>query len=100
MRTQFNDSDDPEYKDVMENLLNDRPSLLELQVQTSRVYTEIAATEYKLHHFVAAHDAQQTAAQAYRKALELLPISGDTEMQDRLEQIRLAIDQNQNEFGL
>jgi hypothetical protein len=45
MHGQFNNFD-PEYRDVMENLVNDHPSPLELQVQTSRVYAEIATNEY------------------------------------------------------
>ena len=84
----------------MENLANDHPSPLELQVQTSRVYAEIASKEFWLRDFDAARNAQQTAQLAYQKALELLPTSGDAETHDRLEKIRRAIEKNQKQLGL
>ncbi len=85
---------------MIENLLKDTPSPLELHVQTSRIYANIAASEYALGHFASAHNAHSTSEKAYRKALELLSILSDTETQYRLEKIRVAILQNQRNLGL
>lgn len=99
MNVKLDDFDDFEQNGVMENLLNDRPSPLELQIQIGRVNAAIAATEHRLTNFAAARNAHGIAERAYRKALQLLQ-SPDTEARQSLEEVRAAIEHNRCQLGL
>jgi len=89
-----------EHRDVFQELARDRPTPLEIQLQTARVYAEVAAREFSMGYPDDAKEAQAKAISSYQAVLDLMPFYPDILLRDKLKSIRRSLARNATRFAL
>ena len=79
---------------MFQELNRHRPDPLKHELDTARVYAEVAIREFSLGYPDNARTAQERAANAYQAALDLIPFYPDVALRDKLKSIRDALDRN------